>query len=548
MAVSDDIKIALARALARTAVSVSAEDVPLEHPADISHGDYASGVALAKAKEADLSPRQLAEILLTDLGEIPGVEKVEVAGPGFINFTLTSQVFARSIEEARTTDMWGAGRANAGKKIMVEYTDPNPFKEFHIGHLMSNAVGESISRLLEFSGAEVKRANYQGDVGPHVAKAIWGKMQFHGATWGEAYVRGAAEYENHKEEIDAINKHVYEKDDTKINTLYETGRKESLEEFEKLYKILGTTFDHYFFESDTAPRGVGIVRAHPEIFVESDGAIVYKGEADGLHTRVFLTSKGLPTYEAKELGLAQLKGEMWGFDTSITITANEQSDYFDVVLAAMHKVLPAVAFRIQHISHGMMRFADGKMSSRTGNVITGTSLIDDLTDAAKARAGESRAENPEKLAERVAVAAIKYQILKQGSGKDIVFDRERALSLEGDSGPYLQYAYARTCAIAAKAKDLGVAPKADGTKIPNIVARLVHRFPEIVSYAGEMREPHLLTTYLIELASAFNAWYAQEQILDGTPAASHKLALVRAVRATLKNGLWLLAIPAPEKM
>ena len=164
------------------------------------------------------------------------------------------------------------------------------------------------------------------------------------------------------------------------------------------------------------------------------------------------------------------------------------------------------------------------------------------------RAGESRAENPEKLAEQVAVAAIKYQILKQGSGKDIVFDRERALSLEGDSGPYLQYALARTCAILAKAHDLGVIGKPDVAMNPNVVTKLVYRFPEIVAYAGSKREPHLLTTYLTELASAFNAWYAQEQILDGKPSASHKVALVGAVQATLRNGLWLLGIPTPEKM
>lgn len=528
-------------------------DIPLEHPAELKNGDYSSGIALKLAKQAGIAPRALAEKVVAALGSIEGVAKTEIAGAGFINFYLAPQAVASSIEQARGEDMWGANKTLEGKKIMVEYTDPNPFKEFHIGHLMSNAIGESISRLLQFSGAEVKRANYQGDVGPHVAKTIWavknGKVPE--GRWGDAYVAGNKAYETDeavKKEIDEINALVYSRSDDAINTMYDAGRKASLEHFEELYKILGTKFDYYFFESETAKRGLAVVQAHPEVFEQSDGAVVYKGEQDGLHTRVFITSKGLPTYETKELGLAEMKGEKFSFDTSITITAHEQSDYFAVVLAAMKKVLPEMARKIQHVSHGMMRFAEGKMSSRTGNVITGESLILELTEAAKARASESRADDKAKLAQDVAVAAVKYQILKQASGKDIIFDKERALSLEGDSGPYLQYAYARTCAILEKAKEQKVVAQVDSDTMPDTLARLLHRFPEIVEYATSLYEPHLLTGYLLEVAGAFNSWYAAEQILDGTPAAAHKVALTEAVRRTLKNSLWILGIPAPERM
>jgi arginyl-tRNA synthetase len=483
--------------------------------------------------------------------------KVEVAGPGFINFYISPDYFVKSIAEIlKKGEKFGLNNNLKGAKTVVEYTDPNPFKEFHIGHLMSNAIGESISRLLQFSGAEVKRANYQGDVGPHVAKAIWGVLKLgadshDSAQLGKAYATGAQAYESDlavKAEIDAINAKVYDKSDSKVNDIYAAGRKASLEHFEELYKMLGTKFDHYFFESETAPRGIKLVRAHKEIFEESDGAVVYKGEQDGLHTRVFITSKGLPTYETKDLGLAELKAETCEFDTSITVTAHEQSDYFKVVLAAMKKVLPEIAQKIEHVSHGMMRFAEGKMSSRTGNVITGESLLFDLTEAAKVRAAESRADDKDILAQQVAVAAIKYQILKQASGKDIIFDRERALSLEGDSGPYLQYAYARTNAILEKAREQNVTAKVDVDAATDELTRILHRFPEIVEYATSLYEPHLLTSYLLEVASRFNSWYAQEQILDGTPKAAHKVALVDAVRRTLKNGLWILGIPVPPKM
>jgi arginyl-tRNA synthetase len=243
-----------------------------------------------------------------------------------------------------------------------------------------------------------------------------------------------------------------------------------------------------------------------------------------------------------------LKDEAWRCDVSITVTANEQSEYFKVVLAAMRKVLPGAAAKVVHVSHGMMRLSTGKMSSRTGDVITGESLLDELTHAAKERAAESRADDAAQLAQDVAVAAIKYQILRQTAGKDIIFDRERALSLEGDSGPYLQYAYARTCAIAAKAKEAGVSAAFDESRDAQDVARIAYRFYDVAMHAQMHREPHLVATYLIELAAAFNSWYAQEQILDGTSAAGHKVALVGLVGTTLKNGLWLLGIPAPEKM
>ena len=548
MTVADEIKKALSSALQSVGISVVSKDVPLEHPGELSHGDYATGIALAKSKEAGVNPRKLAESLVALIGNISGVESIKIAGPGFINFTLTPASIGKSLDEARETDMWGSGDTHVGKKVMVEYTDPNPFKEFHIGHLMSNAIGESISRLLQFSGAEVRRACYQGDVGPHVAKAIWGKIKTPESTWGTAYTVGATEYEEHKQEIDMINQKVYDKSDSEINKLYDEGREDSLKSFDELYSILGTKFDYFFFESITAPRGMKIVQAHTEIFESSDGAIVYKGESDGLHTRVFVTSKGLPTYETKELGLAELKSETWSHDISITVTAHEQADYFKVVLAAMKKTMPDFAAKIRHISHGMMRFAEGKMSSRTGNVVTGRDLLFGLKDVAKIRAEDSRADDKEQLAEQVAMAGIKYQILKQGSGKDIIFDREKALSLEGDSGPYLQYAYARTNAILAKAKESGVDAKIDESFTPNDVARLIPRFPEIVARAADLYEPHLVTTYLIELAAAFNSWYAQEQVLDGTLRAAHKVALVEAVGKTLKNGLWILGIPAPAKM
>jgi arginyl-tRNA synthetase len=319
------------QALKTALVSLGAGEVSfvVERPGSMEYGDYATNAALAAGKILKKNPKEVAEDLAKELeGKIDGVKKVEAAGAGFINFTLAGMAVKDIVHEAHEKK-WGSNDLYKGKTVMVEYTDPNPFKEFHIGHLMSNAIGESIARVLEHSGANVIRANYQGDVGPHVAKAIWGKMQKPEMSWGEAYVYGSNEYENHKEEVDAINKKVYERSDEKINALYDEGRESSLNHFEQLYKTLGTKFENYFFESQTWKIGKKIVEDNiGNVFGESDGAIIFDGEKydKALHTRVFITSQGNPTYEAKELGLFKLKSEKGGFDSlSLSLQVSRMS-------------------------------------------------------------------------------------------------------------------------------------------------------------------------------------------------------------------------------
>lgn len=548
----ESITWALAAALTSEGIQ---EEVILEH-ADFSHGDYATNVALTSAKKLKKDPRDMAQKLVAAIGTVDGVSKIEIAGPGFINFTLSSAYISKVVEQARDDKTWGKNQLQKGKTVMVEYTDPNPFKEFHIGHLVPNALGESLSRLFEFAGASVKRANYQGDIGIHVAKSIFMLLE-KGVTepaiddLSAAYPEGSKRYDEDpaaKQAIDGLNKKIYDRRDPRINALYEKGRLLSLAHFEQLYKVLGTKFDYYFFESETGPRGVRIVRARPDIFEESEGAVIFRGEKYGLHTRVFINKLGLPTYEAKELGLAEMKREKSDFDLTLTVTANEQAEYFKVVMRAMELALPDLRGKLAFKTNGLLRLAEGKMSSRLGNIITAEELLHDLAERARARATESRAADVKALSQQIAVAAVKYQILRQGFGKDIIFDRERALSLEGDSGPYLQYAHARACAIASKAAESGVLAVVEPSAAPHEISRLLIRFPETVERAVKELEPHIVTNFLTECAAAFNRWYASEQILDGSTRAPHKVALTDAVRSTLKNGLWLLGIPAPERM
>ena len=540
-------------------------DFAVEHPGDLSHGDYAVNVAMVLAKEAGQNPRQLAEAIAAKLeGQIEYVERIEVAGPGFINFHLNRDFFAGEVARVLALgESWGHNDHWQDKTVLVEYTDPNPFKEFHIGHLFTNAVGESIARLFMAQGADVRRVNYQGDVGLHVACAIYGMTkvgpssggEFTARDLGKAYALGATankEDEQAAAEIKVINKAVYARSDADINALYDKGRQVSLDYFETIYALVDTKFDHYFFESEAAPHGKELVLNHPEVFPESEGARVFKGEEYGLHSRVFLNSQGLPTYEAKELALANLKEDYVKYDYSVISTAKEINEYFKVLLKAMSFVYPELSAKTEHIGHGMVRLATGKMSSRTGDVIAALDFIDEIAEAAKEKLKESGREGDDSLARDIAIAAIKYATLKGSIYQDSVFNKEQALSFEGASGPYLQYTHARINSVLEKAREAGVSAEVKVENMPTEayeLEKILYRFPEVVEEAFEEREPHQVATFLTELAASFNSFYANEKIADPSDQyAPYKCLLTSAVKQTLRNGLWLLAIKAPEKM
>ncbi|MBP6884051.1 MAG: arginine--tRNA ligase [Candidatus Pacebacteria bacterium] len=548
-------------------------DFAVEHPEDFKNGDYSTNIAMVCAKNLKTNPKQLAEKIKDELEKnLPDeIEKVEVAGAGFINFYLSRKFFSGSVEEILNNKDFGSNKLLEGRRIMVEYTDPNPFKPFHIGHLMTNAIGESIARILHHSGANVSRANYQGDVGLHVAKAFYGmkkkgmpedmsvSVQVLAQYIGDAYVMGNSAYEDDveaKKEIDILNKKIYARDDVEVNEVYDWGFKVTMEAFEDLYKILGTKFDFYFLESVVAPIGERIVRENiAKVFEISDGAVVFKAENfdPKLHTRVFVTSAGLPTYETKELGLTEEKFKtLPDMDRSIVITANEQADYMRVVAKALSLIHPEYENKMLHITHGMMRLSTGKMGSRKGNVITGESLIRDTIAliGEKMQDREWEEEMKAKVAEMVGVAAIKYSILRSKAGSDIIYNVEESISTEGDSGPYLQYACARANSVLEKAQKENILP--DPHTAPEEVSeveKLLYRFPEVVYRAGSLYEPHHIATYLVELARAFNSYYGNTMIVNSKDSTSgYKVALTYAFSLVMKKGLHLLGIEAPEKM
>ena len=582
------MKDALLEVLKKAAVSlgIEASSVTLGYPDDPGHGDFATNIALVNAKKLGLNPRVLADKIVAEfeklraLGLAKDVETVSVAGPGFVNFKFVPRVFAEEVVRIGTGGAeYGWSEAEKGRKVMVEHTDPNTFKVLHIGHLMVNAIGESLSRLIQASGAEVIRICYPSDIGLHIAKSIWAwqKNADNGAVkvpaddapiqerttfLGKMYVEGTQAYEADiaaKDDIDALNKVIYEKSSPFIDELYEKGRKWSLDHFEKIYETLGTKFDEYIYESEMAPVGLEIVHSNTKsrgtnTFEESEGAVVFKGEDHGLHTRVFVNSKGLPTYEAKEVGLNITKFKKHPDAVqSIIITASEQNDYFKVLTKVLSLIDPKDGDKTRHIGHGMMRFAFGKMSSRTGKVITAEALLADMrsmvADKISAReGGDFSTDEVSEISDAVAVAAIKYTILRASIGSDIIFDSAASISFEGDSGPYLQYSAVRAGAVLQKADVRGESQIILPEKVGQL-ERFITRFPDVIARARAEYAPQHVTTYLIELAAAFNSFYASQVIVDkNDPLSPYYVVLTQAFRTVMINGLWVLGIRVPKRM
>ncbi|MCA9331287.1 arginine--tRNA ligase, partial [Candidatus Saccharibacteria bacterium] len=435
-------------------------DVELSRP-DEQFGDYATNVALKLAKQLNKNPREVAQQIADALVQhVGGVASAEVAGPGFINLRLTDSILldVAEVPLARPYD---------GQTVVTEYSDPNPFKVLHAGHLYTSIVGDAMSNLLELAGATVHRVNFGGDVGLHVGKTLWGILKELGgvhpekladvsvdkrADWMAArYVTGTQAYENDeaaKAEITELNKNVYEFHSTDdhespLAQIYWTCREWSYAYFDEFYARIGTKFEKYYPESQTAPLGLKTVQEHVgTVYAESNGAIVFDGGEYGLHTRVFINSSGLPTYEAKDVGLAIQKWQDYHFDRSVIITGNDIVEYMKVVMKSLEQFAPETVVNTTHMTHGQVKLSGGvKMSSRKGNFLRAVDVLEAAHTASRAAGNDS---------ETISLGAVKYAFLKQRVGGDIVYEPDESVSLQGNSGPYLQYAHARACSILTK--------------------------------------------------------------------------------------------------
>ena len=527
-------------------------------------GDWACNVALQLSKQLGRNPRELAQEIADKLTIIPEVKTVDVAGPGFINITLTDETLMSAV----TAEL---PRPLSGQKVVVEYSDPNPFKPLHAGHLYTTLVGDMIARLIEHAGAETIRINYGGDVGLHVARSMWAIIKELGGkhpeklvdvpederpTWmGQRYVEGTTADEDDPaahEEVVECNKRVYKihednDHESPFAQIYWTCRQWSYDYFPELYRQLDVKpFTRFIPESDVTSLGVKTVREQlvKGVFRESQGAVVFEGEPFGLHTRVFINSAGLPVYEAKDVGLSLTKWRDYHFDQSIIITAREQQQYMQVVIKAIEQFAPEPAERTTHLVHGTVKLTGGvKMSSRRGNTLM---ALDILGAARDAGTHSGRAVD-----ECITIAAVKYAFARVRIGGDIIYDPAESVALEGNSGPYLQYAHARACSILSKAenqREEGRGKREDELQPDErLLLRKITEYSDVVEKATSELMPHHICNYLYELAQEFNRFYEKNHVIGDARQAT-RLELVMLYRDTLARGLSLLGISAPELM
>ncbi len=541
-------------------------DIELSRPEE-KFGDYSTNVAMRLAPLLGKSPLEVAESLVGTVGQIEQVLSAEVASPGFINIKMKDEYFTKilsSILENRGE--FGHTEQMTSQSIVVEYSDPNPFKVLHVGHLYTSMVGDAIANLFENAGANVHRVNFGGDVGRHVAITLWSVLKELGgenpdglqkvekaqrAGWlAGHYVAGNNKFETDEScrpEIMELNQRIYEIVATKdvaspLSQIYWVTRGWSYDYFEEFYARIGTKFEKFYPESETVEPGIAVVKENiGKVFTESDGAVVYNGEVHNMHTRVFINSQGLPTYETKDIGLVLNKWHDYKFDRSIIVTGNEQFEYMQVVLKALEQFQPELSAKTTHITHGMVKLQGGvKMSSRLGNILGAEDVID-MVDAAN-----TKANGKQNIV--VSLGALRYGFTKYRIGADIVFNPEESVSLHGNSGPYLQYAYARAKSILSKAQnevtgDSGQVTIFDAAE--RSLMRKISEYPEVVNKATKELMPHHICGYLYELAQNFNSFYESSRII-GDDRQDVRLQLVSAYAQVLKNGLSLIGVETVE--
>lgn len=539
---------------------------------DTVDADFSSNVPLKLAKNLHKNPMEIAEELsehfvsICDNGsklasephndgrERSGSQNVLTTPPGFINFKL-SPAFLRQKLNALRGGFKVSSKKYANKTIVCEFSDPNPFKVLHVGHLYTSVVGDAISRLFECAGAHVIRANFGGDVGLHVAKTMYILKQHAKDTLtiediARCYVEGTAAYEDDPEaraSITALNKEIYKINaenihGTELSDLYWRGRELSYAYFEDFYAKIGVKFDKYYPESTVAALGLQKVQEGLKngVYEKSAGAVIFDGEKYGLHTRVFVNQEGVPTYEAKDVGLIFTKWQDYHFDKSVVITGSEQLEYMKVVLKSVEQYAPDLVEKTAHLTHGLVKLPGNvKMSSRKGNFLKAVDVLDLVAAELKKAYGS--------LDPKIVMAALKYAFLKYKMGGDIIFSPEESVKMTGNSGPYLLYSAVRAKKILKNAQN--------HAEIPNYIYNIYEQnlikkllmYEAVLTEAVDEMAPHKVATYLYEVSQEFSRFYENCQVA-GAPEEAERIKLVEAYFSVMQHGLNLLGIAIPEEM
>jgi arginyl-tRNA synthetase len=490
------------------------------------------------------------------------IEKVEVVAPGYINFTFSQHYFEKLITTVNAQGNRFGCLETKNERVMVEYSQLNSHKEFHIGHLRNVFVGSALVRIFEKAGYDVLGVNYCGDTGTHVAKCLWGLVTFHkdedlesiknkAEFLGKIYTEASqkiAENPALEDEFKNLQKR-FDEGDPELVALWQKTRQWSLDEFDRIYKDLDVSFDTFFYESVEEKAGKEIL---PEllqkgIVEKSDGAIIANLEKYGLGVLVVMRKDGGVLYGLKDIPLAKEKFERYHIDKSIIVVDIRQSLYFK----QLFKILELYGFHEEmvHIGYEFVALKGGEsMSSRKGNVVTARSLMDYVAQKVQNQFPES----PDIKA--ISIGAIRFAMLKHSVSSRIDFDIDESVRLDGATGPYVQYAYARTASILRKAIDIDFGAQKSDDYIWHAkeiaLVRELSKFPELIEDIARNYEVHRLPHYAIALADKFHSFYNDCKVIDEEhpDVTAMRLQIVSATKIVLSETLRLIGVSAPEKM
>ena len=566
-----DFKQIIAKQISKT-IDINEEELEsyIETPKDSKNGDYAFP-CFRLAKELRKAPPAIANEIKEKIEAVEEIEKIEVAG-GYLNFFINKSILAKEVlEEISKAEQYGKSEIGKEKNIVIDYSAPNIAKPFHIGHLRSTVIGGALYNIYKYLGYNVTGVNHLGDYGTQFGKLIEGYKM-----WGK-------EYDIEKDPINELTK-IYirineackndeqilencrnnfkklEDGDSYCVEIWKKFRELSLQEFQKVYDLLGSKFDSWngeSFYSDKMPEVIEILEKTGKL-IESQGAKIIDLEDKGINTPCIIEkSNGSTTYATRDLAAILYRARTYDFDKALYVTSYEQVLHFKQVfeVAKLLGLDEKYTKGLEHVSFGMVLLPEGKMSTREGNIIK----LEDLLNEDISRAQEiieqknPELENKEEVAKKVGIGAVIFNDMSASRIKDEVFDWNTILNFQGETGPYVQYTYVRTKSVLEKA---GYLPKIEEVKVENLadeyslaILKLIYNFEDVLIQVTDKNEPSILARYLIDLAKAYSSFYNENKIIvEDKDIQNARVYLTYAVSEVLKQGANLLGIQMPEKM
>lgn len=516
---------------------------------------------------------------------------------GFLNIEIDSSYWISVLNDAHKTNNYGIReRSPEGKKVMIEYSSPNTNKPLHLGHIRNNLLGYSVAQILKANGHEVIKVNLVNDRGIHICKSMLAWLRFgEGETpdstgmkgdhlVGKYYVKFDQEYKKEIEQLiaqgltsDEAKKQApllleaqsmlrkWEAGDDEVVSLWRKMNDWVLAGFDETYKKMGVDFDKVYFESDTYKKGKAIVmRGLDEgvLYKKDTGSVWANLEADGLDHKLLLRDDGTSVYMTQDIGTAYERFNEYKIDEHVYVVGNEQNYHFQVLSLVLGKLGYDWHDKIYHLSYGMVELPQGKMKSREGTVVDADDLIQGMVDTSREMSQELgklegySTEDAEKVYNIVGLGALKYFILKVDPKKNMMFNPQESIDFNGNTGPFIQYTYARIQSVLRKAQDSliempdSIAPDVAISEKESYLIQLMANFPFVLADAGKDMSPAMIANYIYELVKEYNQFYhdcpiAKEENLE---LRDFRLVLSHKIGEIIKNGMNLLGIEVPERM